>query len=114
MYRHLLVPLDDSPLAGETVLQAVKFAGALGAKVTFFHAKSDYGASSLGALERVLAPAAFNTQMGGEARAILAKAETVARAAGVAYDSAVMTSDRPHEAILAAADARGCDLIFIS
>jgi nucleotide-binding universal stress UspA family protein/hemerythrin-like domain-containing protein len=114
MYRHLLVPLDDSPLAGETVLQAVKFAGALGAKVTFFHAKSDYGASSLGALERVLAPAAFNAQMAGDARAILAKAETVARAAGVPYDSAVMTSDRPHEAILAAADARGCDLIFIA
>jgi hemerythrin-like domain-containing protein len=52
--------------------------------------------------------------MAGAARAILAKAEVVARVAGVPHDSAIMTSDRPHEAILHAAEARGCDLIFIA
>jgi len=114
MYRHLMVPLDDSRLSAETVHQAVQFARALGAKVTFFHARADYGASSIGALERVMSPAAFNEHVAGEARAILAKAEVVARAAGVSYDSAVVTSDRPHEAILSAAEARGCDLIFIA
>jgi len=114
MYRHLMVPLDDSPLSAETVRQAVGLAKTLGAKVTFFHANADYGASSIGALERVIAPALFNEHMAGEARAILAKAETVARAAGVPYESAITTSDRPHEAILNAAEARGCDLIFIA
>jgi len=114
MYRHLLVPLDDSPLAVDTVHQAVMFAKTLGAKVTFFHARSDYGASSIGALERVMSPAAFNDNMTGEAWAILAKAEVVARTAGVAHDTAMMTSDRPHEAILQAAELRGCDLIFIA
>ncbi len=114
MYRHLMVPLDDSQLSVDTVLQAVQLARSLGAKVTFFHAQADYGASGIGALERVLAPAAFNEHVAGEARAILAKAEVVARAAGVPYDSAVMTSDRPYEAILGAAEARGCDLIFIA
>jgi nucleotide-binding universal stress UspA family protein/hemerythrin-like domain-containing protein len=114
MYRHLMVPLDDSPLSVETVNQAVQFARALGAKVTFFHAQADYGVSSIGALERVMSPAAFNEHMAGEAWAILAKAEVVARVAGVPYDSAVMKSDRPHEAILDAATTRGCDLIFIA
>src|SRR6476646_8186493 len=114
MYRHLLVPLDDSPLAVDTVHQAVTFAKTLGAKVTFFHAQADYGASSIGALERVMSPAAFNEHMAGEAKAILAKAEVVARVAGVPHDTAVMTSDRPHEAILQAAELRGCDLIFIA
>jgi nucleotide-binding universal stress UspA family protein/hemerythrin-like domain-containing protein len=114
MYRHLLVPLDDSQLSTETVNQAVQFACTLGAKVTFFHARSDYGASSIGALERVMSPATFNEHVPGEARAILAKAEVVARAAGVPYDSAVVTSDRPYEAILGAATAHGCDLIFIA
>ena len=114
MYRHLLVPLDDSQLAVETVHQAVKLAKALGAKVTFFHAQADYGASSIGALERVMSPVAFNEHMAGEARSIVAKAEVVARVAGVPHESAVMTSDRPHEAILHAAEARGCDLIFIA
>ena len=70
MYRHLMVPLDDSPLSVDTVQQAVKLAKTLGARITFFHAQSDYGASSIGALERVLAPATFNEHLAGEARAI--------------------------------------------
>ena len=94
--------------------QAVSLARALGARVTFFHAQADYGASSLGALERVMSPAAFNEHMAGEARAILAKAEVVARTAGVAHDSVATVSNRPHEAILGAAEARGCDLIFMA
>ena len=114
MYRHLLVPLDDSPLSVEQVRPAVELARALGAKVTFFHAKADYGGTSMGALERVIAPATFNENVAGEARAIVAKAEVVAREAGVDYDSVVATSDRPHEAILDAAERRGCDLIFMA
>lgn len=114
MYRHLMVPLDDSQLAIEVARQGVELARTLGAKVTFFHAQADYGATSVGALERVMAPGVYNDQMAGDARAILAKAEVVARVAGVPYDSAVLTSDRPHEAILAAAEERGCDLIFIA
>jgi len=114
MYRHLMVPLDDSQLSIDVARQGVKLARALGAKVTFFHARSDYGATSEGALERVMEPGTFNDHMAGDARAILAKAEVVARAAGISYDSAIMTSDRPHEAILATAEARGCDLIFIA
>src|SRR5206468_9099582 len=66
MYRHLIVPLDDSPLSVETVGRAVDLARALGAKVTFFHARADYGASSIGALERVMSPAAFNENVAGE------------------------------------------------
>jgi len=114
MYRHLLVPLDDSPLSVDTVNRAVEFARTLGARITFFHARADYGASSIGALERVISPAVFNEQVAGEARGILAKARVVARAAGVDNDAVVVTSDRPHEAILDAAAARGCDLIFMS
>ena len=114
MYRHLMVPLDDSPLSVDTVRKAVEFARALGAKVTFLHARGDYGTSSDGALERVISPAEFNEHMAGEARAILSKAEVVAREAGVDHDSVAVTSNRPYEAILEAADARGCDLIFIA
>jgi len=114
MFRHLLVPIDDSALSTETVRQAAMFASTLGAKITFFHAKADYGASSIGALERVMSPSGFNEQMAGEARALLAKAETVARAAKVAYASSWVTSDRPYAAILDAAERNGCDLIFIA
>ena len=114
MYRHILVPIDDSQLSIDMVQQAVALARSLSAKVTFFHAQADYGASSAGALERVMAPGAFNEQMEGEARALLAKAEVVARTAGVPHDALATISDRPHEAILEAAEARNCDLIFMA
>lgn len=114
MYRHLLLPLDDSALAADTVRKGVEFARTLGARVTFFHAQEDYASSSVGALQRVLAPAEFNDAVAGVARAILAKAEVVAREAGVAHGSVAVTSNRPYEAILDAADAHGCDLIFMA
>jgi nucleotide-binding universal stress UspA family protein/hemerythrin-like domain-containing protein len=114
MYRHLLVPLDASPLSVDTVRRAVELARALQARITFFHAQEDWGATSVGALERVIAPADYNEHMAGEARALLSKAEVVAREAGVAYDSLWVTSNRPHEAILDAAEARGCDLVFMA
>ena len=66
MYRHLIVPLDDSPLSVETVGRAVDLARTLGARVTFFHARADYGATSDGALERVMSPAEFNENVAGE------------------------------------------------
>ncbi len=114
MYHHLLVPIDDSLLSTEVVRQSVVFAKTLGAKVTFFHAREDYGASSVAALERVIWPAAYNEQMAGEAAAILSKASVVAREAGIEHDVMEVTADRPYEAILRAAEARGCDLIFIA
>jgi nucleotide-binding universal stress UspA family protein/hemerythrin-like domain-containing protein len=114
MYRHILVPLDDSLLSVETVRKAVGFARDAKARITFVHAQGDYGATSAGALERVMAPAAFNEHMAGQARAILAKAESVARVMDVPHDSVVVRSERPFEAILETAAARGCDLIFIA
>ncbi|MCC6194023.1 MAG: universal stress protein [Burkholderiales bacterium] len=114
MYRHILVPIDDSLLSIETVQKAVALAKALDAKVTFFHAQTNYGASSVGALERVMAPTTFNEGVAGEARALLAKAEVVARTAGVVHDALAGTSDRPYEAIVDTAEARRCDLIFMA
>lgn len=114
MYRHVLVPIDDSALSVETVRQAVAFASKLGAKVTFFHANADYGATSDGALQHALSPTVFNEEMAGDARGLLAKAEVVARAAKIAHASVYVTSDRPYAAILDAAEHNGCDIIFMA
>ena len=114
MYRHLMVPLDDSPLSSDAARKAVEFARVLGAKVTFLHAQEDYGTSGDGALDRSIWPARYKEQMAGDARAVLSKAEVVAREAGVDHDSVAVTSNRPYEAILEEAEARGCDLVFIA
>jgi nucleotide-binding universal stress UspA family protein/hemerythrin-like domain-containing protein len=114
MYRHLLVPLDGSTLATELVRQSVLLAKSLSAKITFFHAQEDFGSTSLAALERVVWPSLHNEHVAGDARAVLAKAAVVAREAGVEHETLTITSDRPHEAILQAAEARGCDLVVIA
>ena len=114
MYKHLLVTLDDTGLATEIVSQAVPFAAALGARITFFTARADFGATDQGALQRTVAPDVYADNIAGEARGILQKAEAAAKSKGVPCSSFTMTSNRPYAAILAAAEAEGCDLIFMA
>lgn len=114
MYRHLLVPTDATQTSTGNVTAAVDFARGIGARITFFHASADYGTSGDGAIMRVLSPATFDELTEGEARAILAKAEAVARMAGVSCRSVSSISDQPAQAILRAAEQEGCDLIFMA
>lgn len=114
MYKHLLVPVDGSPLSNATVEQAVVFARTTGARLTFFHALADYAATDQGALLHAVDPQAFADLAAGNAQAITAKAQAAARAVGVPCRSVVRTSDHPHEAILEAAREAGCDLIFMA
>ena len=48
MYRHLLVPVDDTDLSVAVVSDAVALARRLGARITFFHAIADAAASLRG------------------------------------------------------------------
>ena len=116
MFRHLLVPVDGTALSIETVGKAVEFARTLGATITFFHAAPDYAASLLGeaSVVALTSPAEYAYAYEGRSRELLAKAEAAAHARGVPCDSRSATSDSPYEAILAAARASGCDLIFMA
>lgn len=114
MYRHLLVPLDGSTLASELVRQSVLLAKSLGARITFFHAEEGQCGSSVWALERVLWPSLYGEPSADDARAVLAKAAVVAREAGVEHQTVAVASERPHEAILQAAEAGGCDLLVMA
>lgn len=112
MYRHLLVPTDGSFLSTELVNHAVDFARDAGARITFFHAIPDYFATADGALMRVLSPEHANSAATASVHAILLKAGAAAEAASVPYATCSKVSDRPYEAILEAAEEKGCDLIF--
>ncbi len=114
MYQHLLVPIDGSPLAGDLVEQALALAKVHAAQVTFFHARADFAATGDGALMLAAAPESFVQTAAGNARALLAKAESAARAAGVPCSSVAAINDHTPEAILAAAHERGCDLIVMA
>ena len=116
MYRHLLVPIDGTDLSTATISQAVEFARALGARITFFHAQPDFAASLSGDAEvvRLTAPADFVYAYQGRARELLTKAESAARAQGVPCASTSAVSDSPYSAIVSTAREAGCDLIYMA
>lgn len=114
MYQHIFVPLDGSAISAALTRQALDFAAAVGARVTFFHAVADFGATDAGALERSLDPAAFAQRLADEARAVLEPAEQAGAAAGIPWRALWAVSDHPHQAILQQAEKLGADLIFIA
>jgi nucleotide-binding universal stress UspA family protein/hemerythrin-like domain-containing protein len=114
MYQHLLVPVEDSSLSAANVTSAIRLAKALGARITFFHATRDFAATGEGALLRSIEPAQFEAGQIGERHSILSKVGIAARIAGVESIGVAGSSDRPAEAIVAAAIAQGCDLIVMA
>lgn len=116
MYKHLLLPTDGSALAVETVHAGIRFARAIGARVTGF-----YAAPPATPLEyRGLLPVGYQDPA-KRARIIeraaaqhLAVIEKAARAAGVKCRVEHVTDDYPAAAIVAAAKRNKCDLIFMA
>jgi nucleotide-binding universal stress UspA family protein/hemerythrin-like domain-containing protein len=116
MYRHILVPLDNTDLSIPVVGGAVALARPLGARITFFHVVEQTEDALGGDLEllRVTSPEVYDYARGGRARELLAKAEAGARAFGVACDARWTSGRKPAPAIVQAARALGCDLIYMA
>jgi len=116
MYRNLLVPIDGTDLSVEVIGNAVALARSLAARITFFHAVPDAAASLRGEADvlRLTAHDEYEYAYRGKAGELLAKAEAAARALGVPCESRHAVSDRPAQAVIDAAHASGCDLIFMA
>ena len=116
MYKHILLPTDGSALARGAVRAGIKFAKAVGAKVTGF-----YAAPPATPLEfKGLLPVGY-TDPAEHARLIeraaaryLAVIEQASKAAGVRCKLEHVTSDYPADAIVAAATRNKCDLIVMA
>jgi nucleotide-binding universal stress UspA family protein len=116
MFKHILVPTDGSALSTDTARRAVTFAKETGARITFFFAKPEYPVAFYGegALIDPTTPEKFAEMADRQAKEILAHCETMAGEAGVACGSVANVSDVPYQAIIDAASAAGCDLIFMA
>lgn len=116
MFKHILVPTDGSQLSTDTANRAIAFAKEAGARITFFFAKPDYPVTFYGegALIDPTTPDKFAEMAEKQASEILAANEAAAKAAGVACATASSVSDIPYEAIIAAAEQFGADLIFMA
>ncbi len=116
MFKHILVPTDGSQLSSDTVKRAIAFAKETRARVSFFFAKPDYPVAFYGegALIDPTTPDKFADMAEQQAREILAGHEAAAKAEGVECGSLSSVSDIPYEAIIAAAEESGADLIFMA
>jgi nucleotide-binding universal stress UspA family protein len=116
MYKHILIPTDGSKLADKAIEAGIEFARSSGAKVTLFTAVPEYQppgeAEVMG--RRVISLWDHERISRDNADAILLPAAERLRAAGVECDTAYSECNRPFEAIVAAAQGRGCDLILMS
>ena len=114
MYKHILVPIDDTAVSGANVQSALELARGFKAKVTFFYATPDWGATAEGARLREEDSRMFAEAALGETNALLAKALMSAKAAGVEAHAEHRTSDCPAQAILDAVRDLHCDLIVMA
>jgi len=116
MYKHILIPIDGSPTADKAIEAGIEFARSAKAKVTLFTAVPEYqppGDAELMA-RRAISLWDHVRISRDNAQAILRPAAERVRAAGVWCTTAYAECNRPHEAIIDAARAHGCDLILMS
>ena len=117
MYKHILIPIDGSPTADKAIEAGIEFARGAKAKVTLFIAVPEYQPpSEADLMSRRKAVSLWDHERisRDNAQAILRRAAERLRAAGIECDTAYAERNRPHEAIIDAARAHGCDLILMS
>ncbi|HEV7123688.1 MAG TPA: universal stress protein [Rhodanobacter sp.] len=114
MYTHILIPIDDDPGSRHAIERGVALAKKIGARVTGFHAMTEF--NHAGIVEELLEPPPAELQVLAQAHAdkLFASLQREAELAGVQCDTLAKRSEQPHEAIVAAAHANRCDLIVMA
>ena len=117
-FRHILVPTDGTDLSRNAAARAIAIAAAMGARITFFHAKPErrqsfFGGEGGGYVDQMPAEE-FERQTLARAKEYLDLLQELARAQGVASEQAIGGEAPPYEAIIDTAAARGCDLIVMA
>jgi nucleotide-binding universal stress UspA family protein len=116
MFKHVLIPTDGSALSKKAIVQGVKFAKSIGAKVTAFFAAPPYHPV---VYEDFIPSNYMTSKQHEEANAKLAAkylgvVEKACKDAGVPYQGTHVASEFPAEAIIDAAKAKKCDVIFMA
>ena len=118
MYKHLLVAIDGSHLSAAAVQEAIQFAKAIGARITFFNALENFYATTLvGADGLTIDPTvAISLAKANKlfSTSILEKAKDLAQQAGVVAETEISVNILVYEGIIDAAQSHGCDLIFMA
>jgi nucleotide-binding universal stress UspA family protein len=114
MFRHILIPTDGSPLSEKAIKNGLELAKSLNARVTVLTVIEPFHVLSLAPQQIADTEAAYKRHAHAAATAALAAADGLAQAMGVSYETLDLEHDDPHQAIIDAAEKKGCDLIAMS
>lgn len=116
MFKHILLPTDGSELSERAVAAGVDLAKAVGAKVTGVYAMESFPLTYYGEYvpADAFSPEEFEAAEKRRADTYLGHVKDLAGKAGVPCEVLTMRDALPHDAIIAAAEKAGCDLIYMA
>lgn len=116
MFKHLLVPVDDSALSARAIAVGLDLARDFGASITAFIAEppAPPPATGRGLWHHVQEVEAQRQVAERHAAAVLASFERRAAAAGIPFEGLYAQSNDIDAAIDAVARERGCDVIVMA
>ncbi|MGZ5093816.1 MAG: universal stress protein [Burkholderiales bacterium] len=114
MFKHMLLPTDGSPLSEVALRKGMELAKSSNARVTRLFVVPEFHVLTYRAemLEETRDQYAGDTR--AQAKKNLAVVEELASAYKVPCDTVFVINDHPYEAIIKAAEDRGCDLIAMA
>jgi len=116
MFKHLLIPIDGSEFSDLAIEAGVRFARSIGARITGFIAEPEVTVPNLPGFVGREAGAGGGPTVKPRlhAQSALDRIAAAATAAGVSFAIDYVAHDDAAEAIVAAAERHGCDLIVMA
>ena len=114
MFTTILIPTDGSALSEYAVKQALQFAKSINAKVVGFHFEETYRVFAVDAEMVSDTRDVYERDVKLRTALYLAKVEDMARSAGVPCECISGQDNHPWQAIIKAAQSKGCDLIAMA
>jgi len=109
MYTHILIPTDGSELAGKGVQHGVALAKLIGAKITILTVLPPDMITADREVDEIR-----KASKQKHAEEVLGAVATQTQTAGVACETIQVEHEHPYQAIINAADSKGCDLIVMA
>jgi nucleotide-binding universal stress UspA family protein len=110
MYKHILIPTDGSDLSQQAIEHGIALAKAVGARVTALTVTEPFYVS---AFEPIITEN-YKKHVAALATNHLDYAKNAASISNVPCDLVRLEHEQPYQAIIDAAEARGCDVIVMA
>ncbi len=114
MYKHIMLPVDGSEFGMGSVPFAIKFAKAIGARITALNVTTPYESITIDAFATHLPGEEYRERITANATAILQKVKSAGEAAGIPIAAYHVPNIHPWDAIIQTAKEQGCDLILMA